>query len=46
MSDTPLPDSVQRVAAALAAAGHADGPVWLDSAARTRFDEAAAKGVP
>ena len=45
MSDTPLPDSVQRVAAALAAAGHADAPVWLDSAARTAQQAADALGV-
>lgn len=41
----PLPDSVRRVAAALAAAGHADGPVWLDSAARTSQQAADALGV-
>ena len=45
MSDTTVPDSVQRVAAALAAAGHADGPVWLDSAARTAQQAADALGV-
>lgn len=40
-----FPDSVQRVAAALAAAGHADGPVWLDDAARTAQQAADALGV-
>ncbi len=42
---TALPDSVQRVAAALGAAGHAEGPVWLDSAARTSQQAADALGV-
>lgn len=41
----PLPDSVKRVAAALAAAGHAEAPVWLDSAARTAQQAADALGV-
>ena len=40
-----FPDSVKRVAAALAAAGHADAPVWLDSAARTSQQAADALGV-
>ena len=40
-----FPDSVKRVAAALAAAGHADAPVWLDNAARTSQQAADALGV-
>lgn len=40
-----FPDSVKRVAAALQAAGHPDGPVWLDSAARTAQQAADALGV-
>ncbi len=43
--DNDFPDSVRRVAAALAAAGHPDGPVWLDSAARTAQQAADALGV-
>ncbi len=44
MSDT-FPDSVQRVASALATAGHGEAPVWLDSAARTAQQAADALGV-
>ncbi len=43
--DREFPASVQRVAAALSAAGHADGPIWLDSAARTSQQAADALGV-
>ena len=41
----PLPDGVQRVAAALQAAGHDHGPVMLDDAARTAQQAADALGV-
>ena len=41
----PLPDAVQRVAAALAAAGHRHAPVMLDDAARTAQQAADALGV-
>ncbi len=41
----PLPEGVQRVAAALQAAGHAHGPVMLDDAARTAQQAADALGV-
>ncbi len=45
-SDTKaLPESVQRVAAALQAAGHPHGPVMLDDAARTAQQAADALGV-
>lgn len=44
MSDD-FPDSVKRVAAALAEAGHGESPVWLDSAARTSQQAADALGV-
>ncbi len=40
-----LPESVQRVAAALQAAGHPHGPVMLDDAARTAQQAADALGV-
>ena len=43
--DEPWPDSVQRVAAALAAAGHAESPRWLDVAVRTSQQAADALGV-
>ena len=47
--DTPnlknLPDAVQRVAAALVAAGHRHAPVMLDDAARTAQQAADALGV-
>lgn len=39
------PEGVQRVAAALAACGHAHAPLWLDVAARTSQEAAAALGV-
>jgi len=44
---TPLPssDSVQRVAAALQAAGHPHAPVMLDDAARTAQEAADALGI-
>ncbi len=45
MSESNFPDSVQRVAAALSAAGHPEAPVWLDSAARTSQQAADALGV-
>ncbi|MFD1710425.1 YbaK/EbsC family protein [Ottowia sp. GY511] len=48
MSATPsqnLPEGVQRVARALAAAGHAHGPVMLDDAARTAQQAADALGI-
>ncbi len=46
MAETPaLPDGVQRVAAALQAAGHAHGPRMLDDAARTAQQAADALGV-
>ena len=41
----PLPDAVQRVAAALVAAGHRHAPVMLDDAARTAQQAADALGV-
>jgi len=41
----PLPEGVQRVAAVLAACGHAHTPVMLDSAARTAQQAADALGV-
>ncbi len=41
----PWPDSVQRVADALSAAGHAHGPHWLSVAARTSQQAADALGV-
>jgi prolyl-tRNA editing enzyme YbaK/EbsC (Cys-tRNA(Pro) deacylase) len=40
-----LPESVQRVAVALQAAGHPHGPVMLDDAARTAQQAADALGV-
>jgi prolyl-tRNA editing enzyme YbaK/EbsC (Cys-tRNA(Pro) deacylase) len=40
-----LPESVQRVAVALQAAGHLHGPVMLDDAARTAQQAADALGV-
>jgi prolyl-tRNA editing enzyme YbaK/EbsC (Cys-tRNA(Pro) deacylase) len=40
-----LPEGVQRVAAALQAAGHPHGPVMLDDAARTAQQAADALGV-
>jgi prolyl-tRNA editing enzyme YbaK/EbsC (Cys-tRNA(Pro) deacylase) len=40
-----FPDTVRRVADALAAAGHAERPVWLDVAARTSQQAADALGV-
>ena len=40
-----LPDGVQRVAAALRAAGHAHAPVMLDDAARTAQQAADALGI-
>jgi prolyl-tRNA editing enzyme YbaK/EbsC (Cys-tRNA(Pro) deacylase) len=42
--DTARPEGFRRVAAALAAAGHA-GPRWLDVAARTSQEAAEALGV-
>lgn len=44
-ANPPWPDSVQRVADALAAAGHTDSPRWLDVAARTSQQAADALGV-
>jgi prolyl-tRNA editing enzyme YbaK/EbsC (Cys-tRNA(Pro) deacylase) len=41
----PLPDGVQRVAAALQAAGHPHAPVMLDDAARTAQQAADALGI-
>ncbi len=41
----PWPAAVQRVADALAAAGHAHAPVWLSEAARTSQQAADALGV-
>ena len=41
----PWPESVRRVAAALAAAGHAHPPHWLEVAARTSQQAADALGV-
>jgi prolyl-tRNA editing enzyme YbaK/EbsC (Cys-tRNA(Pro) deacylase) len=41
----PLPDGVQRVAAALTALGHGHAPVMLDDAARTAQQAADALGV-
>lgn len=41
----PLPESVQRVAAALQAAGHPHAPVLLDDAARTAQQAADALGI-
>lgn len=40
-----LPEGVQRVASALQAAGHPDGPRMLDTAARTAQEAADALGV-
>ncbi|ADX48132.1 YbaK/EbsC family protein [Paracidovorax avenae] len=40
-----LPDGVQRVAAALQAKGHAQGPRMLDSSARTAQEAADALGI-
>ncbi|MDA8451969.1 YbaK/EbsC family protein [Acidovorax sp. NCPPB 3859] len=40
-----LPDGVQRVAAALQAKGHAQGPRMLDSSARTAREAADALGI-
>lgn len=40
-----LPDGVQRVTAALSAAGHAHAPVMLDGAARTAQQAADALGI-
>jgi prolyl-tRNA editing enzyme YbaK/EbsC (Cys-tRNA(Pro) deacylase) len=45
MSDTERPEGFRRVAAALAAAGHAQAPVWLEIAARTSQEAADALGV-
>jgi prolyl-tRNA editing enzyme YbaK/EbsC (Cys-tRNA(Pro) deacylase) len=45
MSATDWPDSVQRVAAALAERGHGSAPRWLDVAARTSQQAADALGV-
>ena len=42
---TSFPDSVQRVAAALQAAGHTHAPIMLDDAARTAQQAADALGV-
>jgi prolyl-tRNA editing enzyme YbaK/EbsC (Cys-tRNA(Pro) deacylase) len=39
------PEGFQRVAAALRALGHADGPRWLDVAARTSQEAADALGI-
>ncbi len=41
----PLPDGVQRVAAALQAKGHAQGPRMLDNSARTAQEAADALGI-
>jgi prolyl-tRNA editing enzyme YbaK/EbsC (Cys-tRNA(Pro) deacylase) len=41
----PLPEGVQRVAAALQAAGHPHAPVMLDDAARTAQQAADALGI-
>ena len=41
----PLPDTVQRVGAALARADHAHAPLWLEVAARTSQQAADALGV-
>ncbi len=43
--ESRLPDGVQRVAAALRAAGHAQAPLMLDDAARTAQQAADALGV-
>ncbi|MEY3251208.1 MAG: hypothetical protein RL227_181 [Pseudomonadota bacterium] len=44
-ADSSRPEGFRRVAAALAAAGHAAGPRWLDVAARTSQEAAEALGV-
>jgi prolyl-tRNA editing enzyme YbaK/EbsC (Cys-tRNA(Pro) deacylase) len=44
-TETPLPEPVQRVAAALRAAAHPHAPRWLDVAARTSQEAADALGV-
>ena len=41
----PLPEAMQRVAAALAAQGHPHAPILLDDAARTAQQAADALGV-
>lgn len=45
MKNADLPESVQRVAAALAAAGHPHPPRWLDTAVRTSQQAADVLGV-
>ena len=45
VTDTPLPEGVKRVCAALIAAGHPHAPVMLDDAARTAQQAADALGV-
>ena len=44
-ADTTRPEGFQRVAAALAAAGHPHAPLWLEVAARTSQEAADALGV-
>ena len=45
VTDTPLPEGVKRVCAALIAAGHHHAPVMLDDAARTAQQAADALGI-
>lgn len=45
LSAKPLPEGMQRVATALAAAGHPHAPVMLDDAARTAQQAADALGI-
>lgn len=45
MNESPYPESFNRVAQALAAAGHPDVPRWLGVAARTSQEAADALGV-